>query len=224
MDIVTDSLDARTACRNARANNASVGLVPTMGALHKGHLALIDCAKRECDFVVVSIFVNPDQFGRGEDFDAYPRSSEQDFELCRRHGVDIIFYPETDTFAGGGRTVSVHESVLSQALCGRFRPGHFDGVLTVVTKLFNVIEPDRAYFGQKDIQQCILIQRMVRDLQYNIQIVVLPTIREEDGLALSSRNAYLSADERVRALVLYRGLKAVEESLRGGVRSGTTLR
>jgi pantoate--beta-alanine ligase len=184
----------------------SIGLVPTMGAFHAGHLSLFDAGREECDALVVSLFVNPTQFGAGEDFERYPRSEESDLELAERAGVDVLFAPEVDEVFAPGFQTWVEVEQLGRGLEGDVRPGHFRGVATVCLKLFNLVRPDRAYFGQKDAQQAAVIRRMVRDLDVPVEIRVLPTIRDEDGLALSSRNAYLSPEERERALALPRAL------------------
>ena len=184
----------------------SVGLVPTMGAFHDGHLSLFRAARDESDTVVVSLFVNPAQFARGEDLDRYPRDRERDLELAEDAGVDLVFAPAAEEIYPAGFQTWVEVEQLGRTLEGEFRPGHFRGVATVCLKLFNLVRPDRAYFGQKDAQQAAVIRRMVRDLAVPVDIRVLPTIRDEDGLALSSRNAYLSPAERERALALPRAL------------------
>jgi pantoate--beta-alanine ligase len=184
----------------------SIGLVPTMGAFHAGHLSLFDAARKENDALVVSMFVNPTQFGAGEDFERYPRSEERDLELAEQAEVDVLFAPTADEVFPPGFQSWVEVENLGRGLEGDARPGHFRGVATVCLKLFNLVRPDRAYFGQKDAQQAAVIRRMVRDLDVPVEIRVLPTIRDEDGLALSSRNAYLSPEERERALALPRAL------------------
>jgi pantoate--beta-alanine ligase len=184
----------------------SIGLVPTMGAFHAGHLSLFDAGREECDSLVVSLFVNPTQFGAGEDFERYPRSEESDKEVAERAGVDVLFAPAADEIFPPGFQTWVEVEQLGRGLEGDARPGHFRGVATVCLKLFNLVRPDRAYFGQKDAQQAAVIRRMVRDLDVPVEIHVLPTVRDEDGLALSSRNAYLSLEERERALALPRAL------------------
>jgi len=209
--IVAETIDqVRKSVAQARTEGKSVGFVPTMGALHEGHLSLVRAARSQCDFVVVSIFVNPTQFAPGEDLSSYPRTPQQDLEACRRERVDAVFMPSVEVMYGSGSLTEVHVKKLSQVLCGRHRPGHFDGVCTVVAKLFNIIGPDRAYFGAKDYQQAVIIQRMVTDLNFPIQIVVCPTVREPDGLAMSSRNAYLDDAQRKQATVLYESLKTAE--------------
>lgn len=198
----------------------TVGLVPTMGFLHEGHLSLIDTAHAQgADAVAVSIFVNPTQFGPNEDFDRYPRDFEHDRILCEQHGADVIFAPEVNDMYPAALTCWVQEEEISKGLCGKSRPIHFRGVTTVVTKLFNAALPDLAVFGQKDAQQAAIIKRMVRDLNFPIRIIVAPIVREADGLAMSSRNKYLSADERQRALTLSRSLREAKDALESGVRS-----
>jgi len=194
-----------------------------MGALHVGHLSLIRCARRENDFVVVSIFVNPVQFGPREDFKKYPRSLRQDARLCRKEGVDIIFYPDAKEMYPANFRTYVTVGGLSDVLCGRFRPGHFKGVATVVTKLFNIVQPDVAYFGQKDAQQAIIIRRLVCDLNIPVKIKVMPTIRQKYGLALSSRNVYLNQDERKDAGVLYQALNLAKNLVRQGLRGSSEI-
>ena len=185
----------------------SIGFVPTMGYLHEGHKSLIDCARKENDRVVVSIFVNPMQFGPAEDLADYPRDLEHDTQICESAGTDLIFHPEPEEMYDGDFCSFVDMSVLTEGLCGKTRPVHFRGVCTVVTKLFNIVTPDRAYFGQKDGQQLAVIRRMVRDLNMDICIVGCPIVREEDGLAKSSRNTYLSPEERKAALVLSQAVR-----------------
>lgn len=198
--------DMRAAARAFRSGGAFVGLVPTMGYLHDGHLELVRRARAGCERVVVSIFVNPTQFGPNEDFDAYPRDHDRDLKLLSEAGVDAVFLPEArDLYAPGCETI-VETSRLSRILMGRLRPGHFRGVTTVVSKLFNIIRPDRAYFGEKDYQQLQIIRRMVEDLDFGIEIAGVPTLRERDGLAMSSRNVLLTPEDRAAAPVLNRAL------------------
>jgi pantoate--beta-alanine ligase len=187
--------------------NGSVGFVPTMGALHEGHLSLIKKAKEENDFVIVSIFVNPTQFLPGEDFNKYPRRMKADFEICKRAGVDAVFTPTPDNMYSEDEILLKAPKIKGYILEGFFRPGHFDGVLQVVNKLFNIIRPTRAYFGKKDAQQLYLIKQMVKNFFFDIEIVECDTVREKDGLALSSRNIYLSEEERKRALTISKSLK-----------------
>jgi pantoate--beta-alanine ligase len=219
VEVVTAIEELRRRIREVKAGGASIGFVPTMGFLHQGHLSLMERARRENDFLVISIFVNPLQFGRGEDLDRYPRDREGDLAKARKVGCDLVFFPEEKTLYPPGFTTYVQVEGLSSVLCGVSRPTHFRGVATVVNKLFNLVQPDRAYFGQKDAQQAILIKRMVADLNMNLEVVVCPTVREEDGLAMSSRNNYLTPQERRAAPVLYRALKAGEELIAGGERS-----
>ena len=197
---------------------SSIGFVPTMGALHKGHETLIETASSRCDRVVVSIFVNPTQFGPGEDLDKYPRTFEADLEICKRHGVDLVFSPEpTELYQSGTEALTFVEPPreLVERLCGLSRPGHFRGVATVVAKLFNIVRPDQAFFGEKDFQQLQVVKRMVRDLDIPVEIVPVPTVRDYDGLALSSRNAYLSKAQREIAPRLQAGLVRIGELVRG---------
>ncbi|MFQ5591433.1 MAG: pantoate--beta-alanine ligase [Phycisphaerae bacterium] len=206
MQLFRDIAPCRNTILESRRSGLLVGLVPTMGALHKGHQSLIRCARENCALVAVSIFVNPTQFGPKEDYEGYPRTLPQDSQLCAAEGVDLIFAPTVETmYPSGGRT-SVHVSGLTDGLCGPVRPGHFDGVATVVTKLFQIIPADRAYFGEKDYQQLQVIRQLTRDLNIPIDIVACPTVRDDDGLALSSRNAYLSDSQRKQALSLSRAL------------------
>jgi pantoate--beta-alanine ligase len=195
----------------------SIGLVPTMGAFHEGHLSLFRAARAENDTVVVSLFVNPAQFGPGEDLDRYPRDEERDARLAGEEGVDVLFVPAAEEIYPPGFQTWVEVEQLGGILEGKHRPGHFRAVATVCLKLFNLVRPDRAYFGQKDAQQAAVIRRMVSDLAVPVEIRVCPTVRDEDGLALSSRNAYLSADEREAALALPRALRAHDRSLLNGL-------
>lgn len=209
--------------RQARAESRIVGLVPTMGALHRGHLSLIDRATRECSPVIASIFVNPKQFGPNEDFSKYPRTFESDSEKLQRAGVDSLFAPEPSEIYPDGFSTYVDVAGLSERLEGRSRPGHFRGVTTVVMKLLQIVQPNFAYFGRKDAQQSRLITQMARDLNLDTEIVVCPPVREPDGLALSSRNIYLGADERKAATVMYRALDTARSELAGGVRDALQL-
>lgn len=206
-----------------RGAGMNVGLVPTMGYLHEGHKSLIDRAVRENDRVVVSDFVNPTQFGPNEDLEAYPRDIERDAALCESAGAAVIFNPEPDEMYDNAlTTVSVDK--ITKVLCGKTRPTHFAGVCTVVSKLFNIVKPDRAYFGQKDAQQLCVVRKMVKDLNFDIEIVGCPIVREEDGLAKSSRNTYLSAEERKAALCLSRSLKLGRELIAGGQDSAAAVK
>lgn len=210
MLVYSSPRETLTAVRQARARGQVIGCVPTMGALHPGHSSLIQRARLECDFVVATIFVNPTQFGPNEDFSRYPRTLEADLEICRDSGADLVFTPNvSDMYAANAETL-VRVSQLSTILEGAHRPGHFDGVTTVVSKLFLITDPDRAYFGQKDFQQQLIIRRMVRDLNFPIEIVTCPIIRESDGLAMSSRNRYLAPAERETARVLSQALTVAQ--------------
>lgn len=206
-----------------RRADEKIALVPTMGYFHRGHLALMETARRENDRVVVSLFVNPTQFGPGEDYDRYPRDPEQDRRAAEKIGVDAVFHPEPAEMYPPGYQTYVEVNRLSQGLCGAHRPGHFRGVATVVTKIFNIVQPDRAYFGEKDAQQLRVIRRMVFDLNLPVEIKAVPTVREEDGLAMSSRNTYLSAAERRQATVLSRSLFYAQEQVEKGETDTTRL-
>ncbi|MBI1310630.1 pantoate--beta-alanine ligase [bacterium] len=205
--------DLRSAVRDARQNGRTIGCVPTMGALHDGHLSLVEAARRETDFVVVTIFVNPTQFGPSEDLAKYPRPLEADLAKCRAAGVDLVFNPEVETVYPTANATFVEVPGLSEVLEGAHRPGHFRGVTTIVLKLFNMVLPDVAFFGQKDYQQQLLIRHLVADLNVPVRIRTCPTVREPDGLAMSSRNAYLSTEGRQTALALSQALKIAEQSL-----------
>jgi pantoate--beta-alanine ligase len=209
--------------RQARAESRVVGLVPTMGALHAGHLSLVERARRDCSPVIASIFVNPKQFGPNEDFTKYPRTFESDSEKLERAGADFLFAPPPSEIYPGGFATYVNVDGLSEKLEGRSRPGHFRGVTTVVMKLLQIVQPNFAYFGRKDAQQSRLITQMARDLNLDTEIVVCPPVREPDGLALSSRNVYLNAEERQAATVLYRALNAARSELAAGVRDALQL-
>ncbi len=222
MQICATIPEARAACRAGRASGQRLGLVPTMGALHEGHLSLVRAAKAQCDKVAVSIFVNPAQFGPKEDLAKYPRPFDRDCRLLEKEGVEILFapaveeiYPKSNSNAEG--TWVVVEG-LSEKLDGRSRPGHFRGVTTIVSKLFHILEPEAAFFGQKDAAQLAVIRRMVRDLNFAVEIVACPIVREPDGLAMSSRNAYLDGEERSRALVLQRSLEETRQRFQAGER------
>ncbi len=219
MKICCTIAEARAACLDARAGRRRLGLVPTMGALHEGHLSLVRAAKAQCAAVAVSIFVNPTQFGPTEDLSKYPRQFDRDCRLLEKEGVDILFAPPVEeVYPNGGVTWVLVES-LSEKLDGRSRPGHFRGVTTVVAKLFHIIEPEAAFFGQKDAAQLAVIRCMVRDLNFPVEIVACPIVREPDGLAMSSRNAYLNREERSRALVLQRSLQKARWLFGDGERS-----
>jgi len=218
MQVHKDIELCRMAVRSDRQAGDTVGLVPTMGALHEGHLSLIRAAQARCRRVAVTIFVNPTQFAPHEDFSAYPRPLEKDLELCRNAGVDLVFTPSVETMYPNDARTTIHVAGLSKGLCGPFRPGHFDGVATVVTKLFNILPADAAFFGEKDYQQLQVIRRMARDLNLPIEIVGCPTLREADGLAMSSRNVYLTPAQRTQAVSLSRALFAAAAEVRAGQR------
>jgi pantoate--beta-alanine ligase len=215
--------DMRAASRAARRDGVRLGLVPTMGALHEGHLSLIRAAKASCHVVAASIFVNPTQFGPNEDLAKYPRPFERDRELLENEGVDLLFAPSVDEMYPSGAVTWVTVEELSGKLDGRSRPGHFRGVTTIVTKLFHAVEPDTAFFGQKDAAQVAITRRMVRDLTFPVEIVVCPIVREPDGLAMSSRNAYLDPQQRKQALVLPRSLTRVKQMADAGERDAARL-
>ena len=213
--VVKTVKEVREFVKDARRNGKTIGFVPTMGFLHEGHKSLIVRAAKENDVVVVSDFVNPTQFGPNEDFEAYPRDIDKDACLCEEAGADIIFNPEPDEmYSSPLTTISVDK--ITKGLCGKTRPIHFNGVCTVVSKLFNIVTPDRAYFGEKDAQQLIVVKKMVKDLNFDIEIIGCPIIRESDGLAKSSRNTYLNAEERSAALCLSRSLKIGKEMIENG--------
>jgi pantoate--beta-alanine ligase len=215
--------EMRSASRDTRSEGKRFGFVPTMGALHEGHLSLVRAAKAKSDVVAVSIFVNPLQFGPTEDLAKYPRSFERDRELLEKEAVDIVFAPQAEEMYPKGAVTYVTVEGLSEKLCGRSRPGHFRGVATVVAKLFHIVEPDLAFFGQKDAAQATIIRRMVRDLNLPVEIVVCPIVRESDGLAMSSRNAYLSPQERKTALVANRSLTETKNRFDQGERNAIAL-
>jgi len=225
MKICTTISEARVACRDVHANRKRLGLVPTMGALHEGHLSLVRAAQARCDAVAASIFVNPTQFGPTEDLSKYPRQFDRDCRLLEEEGVEILFAPPVEEiYPNSNHQVSwVVVEGLSEKLDGRSRPGHFRGVTTVVSKLFHIIEPEAAFFGQKDAAQLAVIRRMVRDLNFPVEIVACPIVREPDGLAMSSRNAYLTREERSRALVLQRSLQEAGRQFQAGERIAAKL-
>ena len=216
--------ETRELIGNWKKRGFSVGLVPTMGYLHPGHISLIERARKENDMVVVSIFVNPIQFGPNEDLDKYPRDMAHDREVCEKAGAELIFAPEPSEMYPSENLVFVDIKELGNGLCGAKRPGHFRGVCTVVSKLFNIVLPDRAYFGEKDAQQLAIIRRMVKDLNFGTEIVSCPIVREPDGLAMSSRNLYLSPEERKAALSLSRSLSAAKELMRKGEKDSVKIR
>ena len=224
MEVVRDIEGMRDLVERTRAAGRLVGLVPTMGFFHEGHLELMRRARTECGVVVVTLFVNPTQFGPSEDYDAYPRDFERDSALAEAVGVDYLFSLEAEEMYPEGFQTTVSVKELSEVMCGEDRPGHFDGVATVVAKLFNIIPAHRAYFGQKDAQQLLVIRMMARDLNFPIEIIAVPTVREEDGLAMSSRNSYLSPEERLAATVLYRSLEAAASLIESGENSTGVIR
>jgi pantoate--beta-alanine ligase len=223
MKICSTIPEARAACGDARASRKRLGLVPTMGALHEGHLSLVRAAKAQCDAVAVSIFVNPTQFGPAEDLSKYPRQFARDRGLLEKEGVEILFAPPVEEIYPGGAVTWVLVEGLSEKLDGRSRPGHFRGVTTIVAKLFHIFEPEAAFFGQKDAAQLAVIRRMVCDLNFAVEIIGCPIVREGDGLAMSSRNAYLNREERCRALVLQRSLQEARQQFNAGERIAAQL-
>lgn len=223
MEIITNACDMQAWSRRQLAAGQRIACVPTMGYLHEGHLSLIRLARKAADQVVVTLFVNPTQFGPNEDFALYPRDPERDAALCRTEGVAALFMPVAEQFYAADASVVVTEESLSRGLCGVSRPGHFQGVCTVVAKLFNTVSPQVAVFGRKDAQQAAIIKRMVRDLNFPIEIILGPIVREPDGLAISSRNTRLSPAERHAALALSRLLKSVTQAYAAGLRSSATV-
>lgn len=221
--VVSTVCETRAQVKEWKNQGLTVGLVPTMGYLHEGHQSLIKKAVEENDRVVVSVFVNPIQFAPNEDLETYPRDLEADKRLCDSTGADLIFHPTPDEMYPDGFSTHIQMDNLTKELCGKTRPTHFGGVCTVVGKLFNIVQPDKAYFGQKDAQQLAIIKRMVRDLNFDIEIVGCPIIREPDGLAKSSRNTYLNADERKAALILSKAIKLGEELVADGERNAQTI-
>ncbi|WP_416198919.1 MAG: pantoate--beta-alanine ligase [Sporanaerobacter sp.] len=202
--------------KKVKKENISIGFVPTMGYLHEGHISLIKKAREENDIVVTSIFVNPTQFGPNEDFEKYPRDEEKDLQKCEENGCDIVFLPQVDEMYPDSFLTFVQVEELGKGLCGKSRPTHFRGVATVLTKLFNIVKPDRAYFGQKDAQQLVIVKKMVEDLNMDVEIIACPIVRETDGLAISSRNTYLSSEERNDALFLNKSLKLAKNLIENG--------
>lgn len=223
MKICNSIEEMRAALRHAKGSTQRIGFVATMGALHDGHLSLVRAAKAQADVVVASIFVNPTQFGPNEDFSRYPRTFESDCQMLNKEGVDLLFAPSVEDMYPTGAVTYVTVEGLSERLCGKSRPGHFRGVTTVVSKLFNIIGPDLAFFGQKDAAQAAIIRRMVRDLNFPVKVVVSPIVREPDGLAMSSRNAYLDAGQRKSALVLSRALSRVKAAFDKGEQTAAKL-
>jgi pantoate--beta-alanine ligase len=223
MKIVKSVAEMQSLCRELRTQGVSIGFVPTMGALHKGHLSLVKRARSECQAIVASIFVNPLQFAPGEDFAQYPRTFEEDCRQIEAEGVAVLFAPEAKEMYPSGAVTTITVSGIGDRLDGASRPGHFTGVATVVAKLFHIVAPYRAYFGQKDAAQIAVLRQMVQDLNFDLELVSCPIVRDADGLALSSRNRYLSASEREQALVLQRALTAMEQSITQGERRSETL-
>lgn len=222
--VIAEADAVREIIRGAQAAGKTVGFVPTMGALHEGHLSLVDAARADCDLAVVSIFVNPTQFGPKEDLSKYPRDLNRDLELLASRGCDLVFAPTVDEMYPDGFVTSVDVGDLGRELEGAFRPDHFRGVATVVLKLFQIVPADIAFFGRKDYQQTLVVKQMVTDLNVPTEIRVSPTVREADGLAMSSRNAYLSADERRRALAISQSLRLAEQMVREGLRDVESIR
>lgn len=216
MVVVERIQDMKNIVKRLKKEGKSIGFVPTMGYLHEGHLSLVRFSKMQNDITIMSIFVNPIQFGPNEDYDRYPRDFERDKNLAEKEGVDYIFYPSVEEMYPEDFKTVVSVKKITEIMCGKSRPGHFDGVATVVLKLFNIVNPDRAYFGQKDAQQLAVIKQMVKDLNLDVEIVPCPIVREQDGLAMSSRNVYLSEEERKSATVLYRALNLAKEMIEKG--------
>ncbi len=223
MERLASKHEVRQAVAEARREEKRVALVPTMGALHEGHLSLVSASRERADYVVVSVFVNPTQFGPGEDFEGYPRDIERDIDLLGAEGVDLVFAPAPEIMYAPDATVTVDPGPLGAVLEGAARPGHFSGMCTVVTKLFSIAIPDLAFFGEKDYQQLTIVRTMVRDLDLPVKVIGCPTVRECDGLALSSRNVYLSAEERSAATVLYRSLRTAETLVLDGERDAAVV-
>ena len=219
MKICSNIKEIRAYVKGLKEEGKVTGLVPTMGYLHEGHLSLMRAAKKNCDISIVSIFVNPAQFGPNEDFKRYPRDFKRDERLAKNEGMDAVFYPAAKSMYPPDYRTYVNVDGMTEALCGASRPGHFRGVTTVVTKLFNIVQPDIAYFGQKDAQQALVLKKMTSDLDIPVRIEILPIIRESDGLAMSSRNSYLSRKERQEARVLYEALKKARRLIKKGERS-----
>ena len=224
MQVITSIEEMQAVSSLKRLQGCTIGCVPTMGYFHRGHISLMEGSAAENDFTVVSLFVNPTQFGENEDFESYPRDLARDSQLAEQAGVDVLFVPEAAAMYPENFSTYVEVHGLTEVLCGASRPGHFRGVTTVVSKLFNIIYPHRAYFGQKDAQQALVVRRMARDLNFPLEVKVMPIIREEDGLALSSRNTYLSKDERQAALVIPRSLAEARSLLEQGERDGDIIR
>lgn len=223
MKTIISTLEMQNFSEQARLRKKTVGLVPTMGYLHKGHLSLIGKAKRSCDVVITSIFVNPAQFAPNEDFARYPRDIERDTQLCKSAGSTVLFVPDENEMYPEGYSTYVAVERLSAILEGKFRPTHFRGVATVVAKLLSLTKPHKAFFGQKDAQQCVVIRKMVKDLNLGVEVVTAPIVREKDGLAMSSRNVYLSAEERSEALILHASLRRAQEMADNGERNAAVI-
>ncbi len=222
--VATSIAGARKAMEGARQGGSSRGLVPTMGALHQGHRKLIQVARRECDWLAVSIFVNPAQFGPEEDFDTYPRDLDSDLAMCRELGVDLVFQPGRDEVYPATHRTFVEVETVTSHLCGRFRPAHFRGVATIVLKLLNILEPDRAYFGEKDAQQTVVVRQLAKDLNLPVNVRQVPTVRDTDGLAISSRNRHLGSQERKAATALFRTLRQIRTMVLQGARDAGQIR
>ena len=224
MKLIEKIADLREEIKRFKREGKIIGFVPTMGYFHEGHLSLMDIARKRSDVLVVSIFVNPIQFGPNEDYNRYPRDLKRDLKLAEERGVDIVFHPDNREMYQENFQTYVNVEKLTKGMCGKYRPGHFRGVTTVVAKLFNIVQPDIAVFGQKDAQQAIVIKRMVRDLNFPVEIVVGPIIREHDGLAMSSRNTYLNDEERKQAPMIYKALKVAREKVKMGNRDAAKLK
>lgn len=223
MEIITTVKEMQELALAARSQGQTIGFVPTMGFLHQGHLSLMDAGRQRCDLLVLSIFVNPTQFGQGEDFDSYPRDLTRDAELAQSAGVDLIFAPTADQMYPHGYATTIHIDGLTDNLCGASRPGHFDGVTTVVSKLFNIVQPHQAFFGMKDFQQLAVIQQLVRDLNMAVQVVGMPIVRESDGLAMSSRNTNLTAEQRQQGVSLIDTIRQLIARAKSGELSAAQL-
>jgi len=223
MKVAKTIKSVRNLVKTAHDKGKKIGFVPTMGALHIGHISLIKAAKKKCNFVVVSIFVNPTQFGPGEDFEKYPRPLKADLEICRKSGVDVIFAPSLQQMYPGENMTWVNVKKLTEQLCGRFRPGHFRGVATICAKLFSIVAPDIAFFGQKDAQQAVVIKKMVADLNMPLKIVVCSTVCQADGLAVSSRNQYLTEQQKKDATYIYKALKKAKSLIKAGATKSKTI-
>ena len=223
MEIITTVAEMKERVRAWKEEGLTIGLTPTMGALHEGHMSLMEAARKNCDKVVASVFVNPLQFGPDEDYDNYPRDLERDAAIAESKSVDVVFHPSVEEMYPENYNTYVVMETLTDTLCGASRPGHFRGVCTVVNKLFNIVQPDKAFFGQKDAQQLAIIMRMVSDLNMNLEVIGCPIVREDDGLAKSSRNTYLSSEERAAALCLSRAIFKAQEMIEGGERDSVTI-